>query len=341
MGRELPIVKLGNSNGVQVGDWVLAIGSPFGLQSTVTAGIISAKDRGNVGHQFQHFLQTDAAINPGNSGGPLVDISGQVIGINTAIMTGGRGNEGVGFALPSNMAIGVYNQIIGTARSLAALSASASPRTRARIRLCFATSGPATAWCCSPSSRAVPPIRWASRPGDVVTAINGRPVKTGSDLVDPIAQTPIGDKVQITYLRNRQERQTTLVVQDRSKVFSDRVASDTDGDDIAPVPGEPAPTEFGLRVEELTPERAQRAGYNNLHGVVVTEVEPASTAEDIGFLRGDLIEEVDHNEVTSLPVYRKFLSALRPGQQAVFKVVRHGDTDRLLTVYLAGAVPAQ
>ena len=97
---------------MQVGDWVLAIGSPFGLQVTVTAGIISAKDRGNVGHQFQRFIQTDAAINPGNSGGPLVDMAGEVIGINTAIFTGGRGFEGVGFALPSNTAIGVYNQII-------------------------------------------------------------------------------------------------------------------------------------------------------------------------------------------------------------------------------------
>src|SRR6267142_1970190 len=111
-GKDLPVAKLGNSDGVHVGDWVLAIGSPFGLQATVTAGIISATDRGNVGRQFQHFLQTDAAINPGNSGGPLVNLAGEVIGINTAILTGGRGYEGVGFALPSAMAINVYNQII-------------------------------------------------------------------------------------------------------------------------------------------------------------------------------------------------------------------------------------
>src|SRR5712692_1838850 len=110
--RELPVAKLGNSDGVQVGDWVLAIGSPFGLQATVTAGIISAKDRGGIGQQFQRFLQTDAAINPGNSGGPLVDLAGEVIGINTAIITGSRGYEGVGFALPSNTAINVYDQII-------------------------------------------------------------------------------------------------------------------------------------------------------------------------------------------------------------------------------------
>ena len=114
--KELPVAKLGNSDGVQVGDWVLAIGSPFGLQATVTAGIISAKDRGGIGQQFQRFLQTDAAINPGNSGGPLVDLSGQVIGINTAIITGSRGYEGVGFALPSTTAIRVYDQIIKQGR---------------------------------------------------------------------------------------------------------------------------------------------------------------------------------------------------------------------------------
>src|SRR5713101_5030288 len=112
--KELPTAKLGNSDGVQVGDWVLAIGSPFGLQATVTAGIVSAKDRAGIGHQFQRFLQTDAAINPGNSGGPLVDMAGQVIGINTAIITGSRGYEGVGFALPSNTAINVYNQLVST-----------------------------------------------------------------------------------------------------------------------------------------------------------------------------------------------------------------------------------
>jgi len=117
VGHDLPAAKLGNSDSVQVGDWALAIGNPFGfLQGSVTAGIISAKDRGNVGQQFQRFLQTDAAINPGNSGGPLVNMSGQVVGINTAIITGGHGNEGVGFALPSNTAIGVYNQLIANGK---------------------------------------------------------------------------------------------------------------------------------------------------------------------------------------------------------------------------------
>src|SRR6202142_3915059 len=114
--HELPVAKLGNSDGVQVGDWVLAFGSPFGLNSTVTAGIVSAKDRSTVGKQFQRFIQTDAAINPGNSGGPLVNLVGEVMGINTAIYTGSRGFEGVGFALPSDTAINVYNQLVSTGK---------------------------------------------------------------------------------------------------------------------------------------------------------------------------------------------------------------------------------
>src|SRR5216117_2857778 len=114
--RDLAVAKLGNSDGVKVGDWVVAIGSPFGLRATVTAGIISAKDRESVGGQFQRFLQTDAAINPGNSGGPLVDMAGQVIGINTAIVTQSTGYQGVGFALPSTVAINVYNQLISSGR---------------------------------------------------------------------------------------------------------------------------------------------------------------------------------------------------------------------------------
>src|SRR5262249_57972125 len=111
-GKDLPTAKLGNSEGVQVGDWVLAIGSPFGLQATVTAGIVSAKDRGGVGRQFQKFLQTYPAINPGNSGGPLVDLAGAGVRLNTHIHTRSHGRAGVGFALPSSVAINVYNQLI-------------------------------------------------------------------------------------------------------------------------------------------------------------------------------------------------------------------------------------
>jgi len=332
--RDLPTAKLGNSDGVQVGDWVLAIGSPFGLQATVTAGIISAKDRGVGGRQFQRFLQTDAAINPGNSGGPLVDMAGQVIGINTAIVTGSRGYEGVGFALPSNTAINVYNQLI-----------SAGKVTRGSIGVSFTeehSSNPVVLRelgvdhgivieAVEPDS---PAGRVGLKAGDVITAVNGKPIRTGNDLVNPIAQTPIGQKVRLAYVRDRKEKEATLTVEDRTKVFPDIAGRNAEQPEAAPV-------EFGLRVEDLTPDRARRAGMEAQRGVVVTEVEPASFADDIGLARGDLIVEVNHEAVSTVGDYRRVLSKLKPGQDVVFKVLRRGDSNRVLTVFLAGVIPAE
>ncbi len=332
--RELPTAKLGNSEGVQVGDWVLAIGSPFGLQATVTAGIISAKDRGIGRRQFQRFLQTDAAINPGNSGGPLVDMAGQVIGINTAIVTGSRGYEGVGFALPSNTAINVYNQLI-----------SAGKVTRGSIGISFTEEhstnpvvlrelGVPYGIVIEAVETNSPAGRAGLLPGDVITTVNGNPVHAGNDLVNPIAQTPIGQKVRITYVRDRKEREVTLTVEDRTKVFPGVAGRNAEQP-------EAAPAEFGLRVEDLTPDRARRAGLEGQRGVVVTEVEPASFADDIGLGRGDLIVEVNHEVVSSVGDYRRIISKLKPGQDVVFKVLRRGDGDRMLTVFLAGAIPAE
>src|SRR5436305_2195507 len=220
--KELPVAKLGNSDGVQVGDWCLAIGSPFGLQATVTAGIISAKDRsgiGGAGHQFQRFLQTDAAINPGNSGGPLVDLAGEVVGINTAIITGSRGYEGVGFALPSNTAISVYNQIISqgrVTRGSIGVSFQEDLGTNAiTLKELGANSG-VVIMNVEPGS---PAEKAGLKGGDVITTVNGTAIKTGNDLVNPIAAAPIGSKVKLTFVRDRQQKETTAVVEDRTKVF--------------------------------------------------------------------------------------------------------------------------
>ena len=336
INKDLPVIKLGNSEGVQVGDWVLAIGSPFGLQSTVTAGIISAKDRGNVGRQFQHFLQTDAPINPGNSGGPLVDMAGQVIGINTAIMTGGRGYEGIGFAMPSAMAINVYNQIVAhgkvTRGSIGVSFAEDQSRNPIVLHELGATYG-MVLQAIEPGS---PADKAGIRAGDVVTKINGHIVKSGSDLVDPIALTPIGDKVQVTYVREGQPHETEVTVADRTKIFPDRGETDA----VSPSLEGTAPGDLGLHIEELTPERARRAEYQNLRGVVVVQVAPVTFAEDIGFVRGDLVEEINHTPIHSMDDYAKAVAKLKPGEQAVFKVARHSDSERLLTIFLAGVVPA-
>ena len=332
--KDLIVAKLGNSDGVQVGDWVLAIGSPFGLQATVTAGIISAKDRGGIGQQFQRFLQTDAAINPGNSGGPLVDLAGEVIGINTAIITGSRGYEGVGFALPSTTAINVYDQIIKQGRVTRGSIGVSFQEELSTNSITLKSLGAPYGVVIEGVQPGSPAEKAGLKGGDVITSVNGRPVKNGNDLVNPIAQAPIGSKVKLTYIRDRAEKEATATVEDRTRVFPNVAGR------LGDQPGEAAPSEFGLHVEELTPERAHRVGVEGQKGVLVTEVEPASFAEDLGFGRGDVIADINRQSVNSVSDYRKAVSTLKPGEDVVFKVLRRQDSDRILTLFLSGRVPA-
>src|SRR5213082_2916787 len=332
--KELPVAKLCNSDGVQVGDWVLAIGSPFGLQATVTAGIISAKDRGGIGHQFQRFLQTDAAINPGNSGGPLVDLAGEVIGINTAIITGGRGYEGVGFALPSTTAINVYDQIIKQGRVTRGSIGVSFQEELSTNTITLKSLGAPYGVVIEGVEPGSPAEKAGLKGGDVITSVNGKPVKTGNDLVNPIAQAPIGSKVKLTYIRDRAQKETTAEVGDRTRVFPNSAGR------LGEQPGETAPPEFGLHVEELTPDRGHRVGMEGQKGVLVTEVDPASFADDLGFGRGDVISLINGEAVNSVSDYRKAVSKLKHGEDVVFKVLRRQDRDRILTLYLSGKVPA-
>jgi serine protease Do len=335
VGHDLPLVKLGNSDAVQVGDWALAIGNPFGfLQGSVTAGIISAKDRGNVGQQFQRFIQTDAAINPGNSGGPLVNMAGQVIGINTAIITGGRGNEGVGFALPSNTAVGVYNQLIANGKVTRGSIGVSFTETQGNNPIVLKELGAPYGIVLQRVEAGSPAEKAGLMSGDVITSVNGKPVHTGNDLVNPIASTPVGSTIRVTYVRDKKEHEASLTVADRSKLFPDRAGNGGSSDNG------PAPVEFGLRVEDMGTERARRAGFENIKGVIVTEVDPASFAEDIGFTRGDVITEVNHTAVASVSEYNRTVSALKTGQNVLFKVRRRTGESQFDTVFLAGAVPA-
>jgi serine protease Do len=333
-GKELPAAKLGNSEGVQVGDWVLAIGSPFGLNATVTAGIISAKDRGGMGRQFQRFLQTDAAINPGNSGGPLVDMAGQVIGINTAILTGGRGYEGVGFAMPSSTAISVYDQIVKSGRVTRGSIGVSFQEDLGTNQITLKSLGAPYGVVIEGVEPGSPAEKAGLKGGDVISQINGQAVKTGNDLVNPIASAPIGSKVKITYYRDKQQKDTTATVEDRTHVFPNTAGR------VNNTPDDAAPTEFGLHVESLTPERAQRVGIEGQKGVLVSEVEPTSFADDVGFTQGDVISEVNGQPVASVDDYRKAISKLKAGENVVFKVLRRSATDRVMTVFLPGVVPA-
>ncbi len=336
VGRDLPVAKLGNSDGVQVGDWVLAFGSPFGLNSTVTAGIVSAKDRA-AGTQFQRFIQTDAAINPGNSGGPLVSMNGDVIGINTAIYTGSRGFEGVGFALPSNAAINVYNQLVTHGKVTRGSIGVTFQEDNSENPILMKELGAPYGIVVEKIEPGSPADRAGLKAGDVITTVDGKPVHNGNDLVSPIAQTPIGRSVSIQYVRNKQAKEVSVMVADRDKLFPETA------DDSGSQPDQPQePGQFGLHVEQLTPDLSTKLGVGKMTGVVVTEVEPATFAEDTGFHRGDVIVEVNHAPIASLADYHAQMSKLKAGQDVLFKIEhRDSNSGSWLTLFLAGQIPSR
>jgi serine protease Do len=331
--RPLPTAKLGNSDGMQVGDWVLAIGSPFGLQETVTAGIVSAKGRNIVpNRQFQSFIQTDAAINPGNSGGPLVNMSGEVIGINTAILTETSSYAGVGFALPSNTVVQVYNQLIGpehrVSRGSIGIEFAAQPNPAiAHVYGSGVTVSNVVAG--SPADQAGLKI------GDTITAVDGKPVKTGDELVADIASRKPGSKAKLAFVRNGKQQETTVTIADRSKLFASRLGDEEENQNEE----EPKPSKFGLSVRSITPDLADRLNIPASKGVVVQDVKQGSFAEDIGLNRGDVILEVNKQPVNNPEDFAKIESSLKSGQDVVFLVRPRGARVQDGTIFLAGTLP--
>src|SRR5438067_7418723 len=287
--KGLPSAKLGNSDSMQVGDWVLAVGSPFGLQETVTAGIVSAKGRNIVpNRQFQSFIQTDAAINPGNSGGPLVNMSGEVIGINTAILTDKNAYAGEGFALRSNTVVQVYNQLIGPEHRVSRGSIGVTfgaQQNPAIARVYGVNSGVTIADVVAGS----PADQAGLKVGDTITAVDGREVKNGDDLVADIANRKPGSKAKLTFIRGGKKQDATVTIADRAKLFASRPGEQEEGN------GDKTPKEskLGLTVRAVTPDLADRLNIPAGKGVVVQDVKQGSFAEDVGLNRGDVILEVN------------------------------------------------
>src|SRR2546427_2854124 len=304
--KSLPSAKVGNSDSMQVGDWVLAVGSPFGLQETVTAGIVSAKGRNIVpNRQFQSFIQTDAAINPGNSGGPLVNMSGEVIGINTAILSETNAYAGVGFALPSNTVVQVYNQVTGPEHrvsrgSIGIMFSGQDNPAIARVYGGGAGVTISTVVAGSPADQA------GLKVGDTITAVDGKKVTKGSELVSDIAARKPGSKVALTFLRNGKQQDATVTIADRAKLFASRFGEDQGNDEE----NAPKPSKLGVTVRKLTPEIADRLDVPAGKGVIVQDVKASSFGEDVGLARGDVILEINKQPVNSEEDFARVESGL-------------------------------
>ncbi len=332
--KPLPAAKMGNSDSMQVGDWVLAIGSPFGLNETVTAGIVSAIGRNIVPlRQFESFIQTDAAINPGNSGGPLVNMNGEVIGINTAIYTSGGGYQGVGFAMPSNTVVDVYNQLIGpehkVSRGSIGVSFNAVPNP-AVARVYGVNTGVTIASITANG----PADKAGLKTGDTIVSVNGKQVKNGDELVADISALKPGTTAKIGYVRNGKSETVEVTIADRAKLFANRLGGEQENGEE----GQPQESKFGVTVRGITPDMANRYQLPNSKGVMVQDVKPDGFGDTAGLSRGDVILEINKQPVNSEEDFRRIESQTKSGQDVVFLVRPRGTRDNS-TVFMGGTLP--
>jgi serine protease Do len=341
-GITLPVAKLGNSDGAQVGDWVLAIGSPFGLTQSVSAGIVSARNRtideppvnGMAANQFQKFIQTDATINPGNSGGPLVDMAGQVIGMNTAIYTQSQGSEGIGFAMPSNIIIGVYNQLIGpdhkVVRGSIGITFQAAQSSAVSRMYGFANGG-VMVGSVTPGK---PAAKAGIQPNDVIVSCDGAPIKDGDELVAIISAKHPGQTVKLGILRDGKKMTLDVGITDRASLYADA----TGNDDSANTPDDvdAGQTKLGITVKATDPAVAAKLKITG--GVTVTSITPGSFADTIGLAKGVVITEINRKPVTNDASYRAIVSALKSGEDVVF-VIHFPNNPTGGNSYVGGTLP--
>jgi serine protease Do len=337
----LPIVKLGNSDSAQVGDWVLAIGSPFALSKTVTAGIISAKNRsidepgpnGVSQSQFQRFIQTDAAINPGNSGGPLVDMAGNVVGMNTAIYTQSMGSQGVGFAMPANTIASVYNMLIGPEHKVVrgSIGISFQPALNSAVGRMYGFTNGVMVSTVTPNGGAA---KAGLQPGDVIVSIDGRNIKDGDDLVADISARHVGSTVKLGFLRNGKQDTANVSIGDRAKTYSD-LAGDNE-DNAAPQEEDAGQNKLGITVSAVPPQIATKAGIKG--GVMVTSVRPGSFADEINLVKGAVITEINKKPVTNESDYKAIVSTLKSNDDVVF-VVHYPQQKNSGNSYVGGTLP--
>jgi serine protease Do len=306
--------RLGDSDEMEVGDWVLAIGTPEGLEQTVTAGIISAKGRKTGGRPFENFLQTDAAINHGNSGGPLVNMRGEVIGINAAIVSRTGVNEGIGLAIPANMARKVMRQLVDTGAVVRGyLGVKFQPIEDKELAKSFKLPG-TEGVLVTEVVEGGPAAEAGVKAEDFIVAVGDKPVTEGEDLRNYIAETAPGTKVNLTLYRQGKKMTVSVTI---GKQPEDMYA--------AYEPESPAdrPTRYGLEVRTLTLELAERYGYGKgTRGVLITQVEPDGEAAEKGLRQGMVIDQVNGREVTSTGDFAEALSKAGKDKPLRLRVLR-------------------
>ena len=322
--KPLPTVKMGNSDDVQVGAWVEAIGSPFALSQTVTAGIISAKNRTiepGASGQFQHFIQTDAAINPGNSGGPLLDMNGNVIGVNTAIYTQSAGYQGIGFAMPSNTVVSVYNDLISPEHKVVRGSIGIQFRQGLSdaVNRVYGFKNGVLVQEVQPGG---PADKAGLKPGDIITSVDGHSIKDGDDLVNDIASRRPGSTVRLGFLRNGKNQDATVTVGDRDKVFAD--LNNPQQPQNQQNNSDPGETKLGMVVRQASQATESKL---KMPGVVIESVRPGSFADLQGLQPGLVITHVNRQPTPSKDEFNAIVSKLKSGDDVVFEVMdpRHPD----------------
>jgi serine protease Do len=349
--RSLTPVAIANSDGVQVGDWAVAIGSPFGLEETVTAGIISATGRDiNGAQEFQRFIQTDAAINPGNSGGPLLNIKGEVIGVNTMIATQNGGSQGVGFALPMNLVAKIYNDIIRegrVTRGSIGVEWAKDPKGNTTLMKAMGFDHGVIVGMVKSGG---PADKAGMKVDDIILSMNGQPIKDSDDLIARVADTSVGSQITLGCDRDGKKMDFKLTVQDRAVIWADRVGP-VAAPPEEPVKPEPTSTQVKFGIYPRAVSEEERELTPDKRGVTVTRVEPGSFAEEIGVQEHDIIIAINRQPVSSVDDIRKIQQTLKPGDAVAFRIVRsgpmaaaHGDkanAGALTPHFLSGILPQE
>ncbi len=307
--NSLPVVALGDSKDLKVGQWVVAIGSPFGLEHTVTAGIVSAKGRVIGSGPYDDFIQTDASINPGNSGGPLLDMQGKVVGINTAIVASG---QGIGFAVPINMAKSVIAQLKKSGEVSRGWLGVGIQQVSKEIAEYYGLEDEKGALVVE-AFKENPAYNAGIRAKDIIIEVNGKKIADSRDLTRKIADIPVGSKAEIKVLRAG-----------KVKTFDVVIAKRKDARILAQEAPQVQKNQFGIRVADMTPEIAKRSGTKETEGVLVTSVDAAGKGAEAGVMAGDVIKEVNHRVVNTVEEYNAVVGNLSNNEAINLLIWRRG-----------------